>query len=172
MKGTGEGARLYREEATDQAIQARITRGEDPAEGSSEGEHEQTDRTPRDKNRGDKGAIGLWKEHQMAIFEVRITDVTAKSYRDGSSDQNLLKGENLNKRKHFKACLEARRSFTPLVFITEGCMEKETQAAVRQLDAILSKKWDREYLAVYGYVRALLSLSLARFFSHLLRGEQ
>ena len=62
----------------------------------------------------------------MTIFDVRITNITAKTYRDGSTDQNLQKGENLKIRKHLKACLEARRSFTPLVFSAEGCMGKET----------------------------------------------
>ena len=51
-------------------------------------------------------------------------------------------------------------------------MGKETNAAVKRLAALLSKKWDREYAAVCGYVRARLSLSLARSFSHLLRGER
>ena len=58
----------------------------------------------------------------MTIFDVRITDVTAKSYRDGTTTANLQKGENMKKRKHLKACLEACQSFTPLVFSTEGCM--------------------------------------------------
>ena len=108
----------------------------------------------------------------MKIFDVRITDVTAKSYQDGTNTTNLQRGGNLKKRKHLKACLEARRSFTPLVFSTEGCMGKETNVAVRRLTALLSKKWDGEYAAVCGYVRACLSLSLARSFSHLIRGER
>ena len=33
----------------------------------------------------------------MTIFDVRITDVTAKSYRDGTTTANLQKGENLKK---------------------------------------------------------------------------
>ena len=41
----------------------------------------------------------------MTIFDVRITDVMAKSYRDGLTDQNPKKGENLKKRKHLKDCL-------------------------------------------------------------------
>ena len=56
----------------------------------------------------------------MKIFDVRITDVTAKSYRDGTTDLNLQKGENLKNRNHLKAFLEARRSFIPLVFSAEG----------------------------------------------------
>ena len=84
----------------------------------------------------------------MTIFDIRFTDVTAKSYRDGTTTANLQRGENLKKRKHLKACLEARQSFTPLVLSAEGCMGKETNAAVRRLTALLSKKWDREYAAV------------------------
>ena len=107
----------------------------------------------------------------MTIFDVRITDVTAKSYQDGTTTSNLQRGGNLKKRKHLKSCLEARRSFTLLVFSSEVCMGKETNAAFKRLAALLSKKWDREYVAVCGYVRARLSLSLKISLSHLLRGE-
>ena len=51
-------------------------------------------------------------------------------------------------------------------------MGKETNATVKLLAALLSKKWDREYAAVCGYVRARLSLILERSFSHLLRGDR
>ena len=51
-------------------------------------------------------------------------------------------------------------------------MRKETNAELRQLLALLSKKWDREYLAVCEYVQALLLISLVRSFSHLLRVER
>ena len=51
-------------------------------------------------------------------------------------------------------------------------MGKETNAAVRRLAALLSKKWGREYVVVRGDVRARLSLSLAISFSHILREER
>ena len=75
----------------------------------------------------------------MIIFDIRITDVTAKSYRDGTTTANIQKGENLKKKKYMKACLEARRSFPPLVFSAEGCMRKEKNAAVKRLAALLSR---------------------------------
>ena len=100
--GRGEGARRAREEATKEATQACIARGEDPAEG---GQHEHMYGAPGDDNRGDKGVVEFWKERQMTIFDVRITDVTAKSYRDGTTTANLQKRENLNKKKHLKTCL-------------------------------------------------------------------
>ena len=150
-------------------MQAQIARGEYPVEG---GQHDHTDGTPGDNNRGDKGVVGFWKEHQMTIFDVRFTDITSKSYRDGTTTSNLQRGGNLKKRKHLKACLEARLSFTLLVFSAKGCMGKEKNSAVRQLTTLLSKKCDREYAAVCGNGRARLSLSLMRSFLHLLRGER
>ena len=94
--------------------------GGDPAEVGPEGDQEHTNGAMREDNRGDKGVIGFCKERQMTIFGVRITDVMVKSYRDGSTDKNLQKGENFKKIKHLKACLEARQSFTPLVFSADG----------------------------------------------------
>ena len=74
----------------------------------------------------------------MTIFDQIINDVMTKSYRGVSTDQNLQKWENLKKP------WRAHRSFIPLVFSTEGCTGKETQAAVRRLAKLISKKWDRE----------------------------
>ena len=54
----------------------------------------------------------------MTIFDVLITDIIAKSYQDGTTTANLQKGGNLTKRKHLRAYLEDRQSFTPLVFST------------------------------------------------------
>ena len=113
LTGTGEGSRQAREEATEKATQACITRGEDTVEGGPEGKHDHTDGTPGDDNQGVKGVIGLCKERQMTILGVRITNVTTKSYRDGSTDSNLQKGENLKKRNHLKACLEAPPKLHP-----------------------------------------------------------
>ena len=67
MTGRGEGARRAREEATEEATQARIERGEDPAEG---GQHDHTDVSQGDNNQGDKGVVGFWKDRQMTIFDV------------------------------------------------------------------------------------------------------
>ena len=54
LTGRGEGERRAREEATEKATQARIVRGEDPAEVRK---HDHTDGSPGDDNRGDKGVV-------------------------------------------------------------------------------------------------------------------
>ena len=105
-KGPGKPEKKRTSRQRKLASQARITRGEDPTEGGPDREHDHTDGTQRDDNCGDKGIIGFWKERQMTIFDVRITDVTAKSYRDCLTNLNLQKWENLKKKKHIKACLE------------------------------------------------------------------
>ena len=58
LKGKGEEARRAREEATEEATQARIARGENPAEGGPNREHDHIDGIPGDNNRGDKGFVG------------------------------------------------------------------------------------------------------------------
>ena len=52
----------------------------------------------------------------MMILDVRITNVTTVSYKGGTTNQTLKKGENIKKQKNLQACLEARQNFTPLVF--------------------------------------------------------
>ena len=137
---TGEGARRAKEEAIDQATQAHTTRGEDPAEGGPGGEQDHTNGTG-DDNRGDKGVIGFWKDCRTTIFDVRITDVTAKSYRDGSNNQNLQKGENLNTRK----APQGQPKLHPPVVFSAGSMRKETQVAVRRL-AVLSPQQEMGHI--------------------------
>ena len=86
LSGRGEVSMRTREEAPEEGTQARIARGEDPVEG---GQHDHKDGSPGEDNRGDKGVVGFWKDRQMTIFDVRITDVTAKSYRDLTTTANL-----------------------------------------------------------------------------------
>ena len=50
-------------------------------------------------------------------------------------------------------------------------MGRETQEAIKRLAALLSNKWDREYIDTCRYVRQRLSLILSISFLHLLREE-
>ena len=114
---------------TKQATQARITRGEDPAEGGPGAEQDQTNGMTGDDNRRDKGIIGFWQDRNMKIFDIRITDVMAKSYKDGSTNHTIQKWGNLKKWNHPQFFLEACRNFTPLVFSVEGCLGKQTRGS-------------------------------------------
>ena len=80
----------------------------------------------------------------MTIFDVRITNFMATSYLGRYTYHALQTGENINKRKHLQAFLEARKNFTPLVFSKERCMGRETQVSVKRMAALLRNNWDQE----------------------------
>ena len=120
--------------------------------------------------RGDVGAHGFWRSGSTTIFDVRIVDTDAPSYNQRDPAKIIAGQEKAKKGKYLEACLERRRSFTPLVFSADGLMGTEAKAASRQLASLLSKKWSREYPECCGYVRSRLSLSLVRSVSLLLRG--
>ena len=130
------------------------------------------DYLPGDDTKGDKGAVGFWARGRMTVFDVRITDTESPSYSGRDPAAILAEHERRKKRKYLRPCLERRRHFTPLVFSANGMMGEEAEAATKRLASLISRKWGRTYSATCGYVRARLSLNLARSFSLLVRGSR
>jgi hypothetical protein len=124
------------------------------------------------ENRGDVAAHGFWKRGATTIFDVRITDTDAPSYRSRDPVKVLAAHEKEKKDKYLEDCLTRRRHFTPLVFSVDGLRGVEATAAGNRLALMLSAKWNRSYSEVCGYVRSRLAISLARTTSLCLRGAR
>ncbi|MGL4997609.1 MAG: hypothetical protein ACRC5T_01270, partial [Cetobacterium sp.] len=122
--------------------------------------------------RGDVSAHGFWKRGTTAIFDVRITDTDAPSYRGMAPKKVLARHEREKKGKYSSLCLENRRHFTPLVFSVDGLSGTEATAAMQRLSAKLATKWGRTYSEVCGFVRSRLSLALVRSAHICLRGTR
>jgi len=122
--------------------------------------------------RGDVAAHGFWERGTTAVFDIRITDTEAPSYRRMDPAKVLKKHEKEKKDKYLEACLARRRQFTPLVFSVDGLRSKETDAASKRISTLLSKKWNRSYSDVCGYVRSRLSLALVRATTMCLRSAR
>ena len=124
------------------------------------------------ESRGDIGCRGFWKRGTTAIFDVRVTDTDAPSYRGQDPVKILAKQEDEKKGKYLDRCLASRRQFTPLVFSVDGLQGEECQAATRKLAAALSGKWVRAYSEMCGFVRSRLSFALVRATILCLRGAR
>ena len=122
--------------------------------------------------RGDVAAHGFWRRGTTAIFDVRITDTDAASFRTKDPAKVLQKQEEEKKEKYGEACREAHRHFTPLVFSVDGMEGAEAKAARKQLASRLAAKWGRQYSQLCGFVRSRLAVSLARATSRCLRGTR
>ena len=124
------------------------------------------------EHRGDVAAHGFWQRGTTAVFDIRITDTEAPTYRRMDPAKVLKKHEKEKKDKYLEACLARRRQFTPLVFSVDGLRSKETDAACKRISSLLAKKWNRQYSDVCGYVRSRLSLALVRATSMCLRSAR
>jgi hypothetical protein len=124
------------------------------------------------EDRGDVAVRGFWRRGTTAIFDVRITDTDAPSYRSQTPAKVLLMHEKRKKDKYLDACLASRRQFTPLVLSVDGMRGVEADAACKRLAALLSAKWKRAYSELCGFVRSRLSFALVRAASLCLRGSR
>jgi hypothetical protein len=127
--------------------------------------------TPPD-SRGDVAAHGFWHRGMTTVFDIRITDTDAPSYRNQDPGKILASHEKEKKAKYLAPCLARRRHFTPLVFSVDGLRGAEATAASKKLAALLAAKWDRAYSEVCGYVRSRLAIALVRTTTMCLRGTR
>merc|ERR1711884_264689 len=100
-------------------------------------------------DRGDIAVHGFWSRGQTAIFDVRVTDTDAPSYRDTDPVTVLENQERGKKRKYLDACLARRRSFTPLVFSVDGMRAGEADRATKRLALLLSTKWRADFSQMF-----------------------
>jgi hypothetical protein len=107
---------------------------------------------------------GFWRRGATAIFDVRITDTDAASYR-GQPPKKVLAKDRDN-----QACLDRRRQLTPLVFLVDGMSGIKAKAAGKKLASRLASRWKRPYSDVCGFVRSRLLMALVRPTSLCLRG--
>ena len=126
----------------------------------------------RPELRGDTSAHGFWRRGTTAIFDARVTDTDAPSYRGTAPIKVLEAQERRKKDQYLEPCLARRRSFTPLVFSVDGMRAPEATAACKRVAALLALKWHRPYSVVAGYVRSRLSIALVRASNRCLRSDR
>ena len=140
---------------------------------ASEPDTQDDDNVPaKPGERGDGLIRGLWEPGTDAIYDVRITDCDALSYRGQSSEAVLANQRKAKKRKYLQSCLEQRRHFTPFVASTDGLLDREASALLKRLALKLSDKWQRPYSVVAGYLNARMSVSIVRATHSCLRGSR
>ena len=102
--------------------------------------------------RGDIGVHGFWKKGATTIFDVRVTDTDAPTYRATDPKKVLQTHEKRKKDKYNQLCLERRRHFTPLVFSVDGLQGADATAASKGLASLLAGKWNGSYSDVRSFV--------------------
>ena len=96
------------------------------------------------------------------MFDIIIVNLDAGSYLRMTPEKALAKAEKEKKDLYLQACLERRRTFTPMVYSADGIPEAAALAAHNRLAALLSYKLKREYSEICGLVRARMPLAILR----------
>ena len=105
---------------------------------------------------------GVWQPQVDVLFDVRVVDTDAPSYRGRSLQAVLDSAEAEKKRKYLEACLARHAGFTPLYFLIDGMLGSEADCFFRRLTDRLCAKWERSYSAVVGWVPSSLSFAVLR----------
>ena len=139
---------------------------------SEESGEEETVEAIGDEARGDVSARGFHTQRQVTIFDIRVTDTDAPSYRNRTSAKVIEAAEKEKCNKYDAACRERQRDFVPLVYLVDGLPGQRAKAAEKRLAALLASKWDRPYSDVMNFVRVRMSLAVVRSNTLLLRTER
>jgi hypothetical protein len=92
------------------------------------------------EERGDASCHGFWERGRTCIFNMRITDTDAKSYRKKEPTKVLEQHEKEKKDKYLQNCLEMRKDFTPMVYSVDGIVGREARNAKKRLATQLAGK--------------------------------
>jgi hypothetical protein len=107
----------------------------------------------------------------MSLYDVRVLDSDAPSYRHIPPAQVLHKAEHEKKLKYNPICERRHSSFTPLCMSVDGLMGTEMSVFLKRLSDILSTKWERPYNTTLCWVRTKISFALIRATDLCIRGS-
>ena len=97
------------------------------------------------ESRADVSAHGFWKRGTAVMFNIRDVNLNTGSYLHMTPEKDLAKAEKKKKDLYLQACLESRRTFTPMVYSAEVIPVVEALAAQNRLAALLSYRLKWEY---------------------------
>ncbi len=81
------------------------------------------------EERGDASCHGFWERGRTPIFDMRITDTDAQSYRKKEFVKVLEQHEKEKKDKYLQNCLEMWKDFMPMVYSVDGIAGREARNA-------------------------------------------
>ena len=124
------------------------------------------------EKRGDWSVRGFWVPQRVAVFDTRIFNVHAPSYKTLSLETAFNIHRNEKKAKYNDAVAHRRGSFTPVIATCEGILDRDAEAYIKRLAFHLSKRWDKSYSQVVFWVRARVQICILRSVSNCFRGSR
>ena len=121
---------------------------------------------------GDASCHGFWERGRMTIFDMRITDTDARSYRKKEFAKVLEQHEKEKKDKYLQNCLEMWKDFTPMIYSMDGIACREAWNVEKRLATHLASKWKREYSQMVYYVRVRMAIAVVHANNLLIHGSR
>ena len=116
---------------------------------------------------------GVWSHGVTLFFDVRVTHVNSRC-KQGKTTSTIFKEQEEEKKwKDQQKVLDVEmRSFTPLVFGTNGEMEAECNCFLKRQAKKLSEKNEEPYHITITWIRTLLAFEIVRSAHTCVRGSK
>ena len=121
-------------------------------------------------SRASISAHGFWNWGNAAMFDIRIVNLDAGSYLRMIPKKDIANSDNNKNYLYLQACLESRRSFTPMFYSADVITRVDALATQRILAALLVFNLNHEYSKLGGFVWVRMSLAIVRPNSLFIRG--
>ena len=126
-----------------------------------------------DGARPDVRARGFWRPAQNAFFDIRLTNLNARSQAHLSTDKVFAKHEAEKKRAYNDRIMRVEHgSFTPLVFSLNGVMAPECERFHKHVAQRIADKTGERYSNVVTMIRCKLSFMILRACLMCIRGSR
>ena len=122
--------------------------------------------------RGDWSVRGFWVPQRVAVFDTRIFNANAPSYKTLSLDEIFDIHRNQKKQIYASEVEHRRGSFTPVLATCEGILDREVEAYAKRLAQHLSRWWEKNYSQTVFWVRARIQICILRSVSNCFRGSR
>ena len=108
----------------------------------------------------DLGVRGVWSPQTEALFDIRIIDTDAPSYKHHTPVAVLESAAKEMKRIYQKAVKDRRGQFTPFVVSVDGLLHREANHFMKRIAARLATKCEKSYSETVSFVRTRLSFAI------------
>ena len=122
--------------------------------------------------RADLGVRGVWFPQSEALFDIKVVDTDAQSYRGRTPKDVLGTAEKGKKSKYSSACEDRRALFTPVCCSVDGMLGGEAKVFLKKLGERISVKWGKSIGEVMGWIRTRLTFAVLRASILCLRGSR
>ena len=126
-----------------------------------------------DGARTDIRARGFWRPAQNAFFDVRLTNLNARSQAHLSTERVFAKHEKEKKKDYNDRIMRVEHgTFTPLVFSLNGVMAPECERFHKHLAQRIADKTGQRYSSIMTMIRCKLSFLILRACLLCIRGSR